>query len=327
MRVVWPSTGQGEYVGLLPGPSSHQLVASKSSTFHCCWWLLAVIDDNAMMQRTRKLPYLTRKTKNLSGMRRSQQSDTASLAEFWSLWFSQLPVSSILVKQTIRRGNWERHIVDKEKSKEATNTFTHQLFVRTLWVKLQVTGIATVKDIPYQWYGGWEEFNFRPMNCPSPLKSTNTMCILPGIASICIAEIAAMHRYEKSGALTGLQRAWNVSNRRSFLVAPEIEEELRRSFNWSSMCMKTLTWRHCFRLSYRGPEDKHKYWTTLEMWEMQRMLKAAVDDKGVEYHSWRRSSLHGPNWDSSEMSFKKKLQLSNWLLLPERFHPSHGYKE
>ena len=40
-----------------------------------------------------------------------------------------------------------------------------------------------------------------------------------------------------------------------------------------------------FRLSYRDPEDKHKYFDNDEMWEnAQRMLKAAVDDMGVEYY-------------------------------------------
>ena len=38
-------------------------------------------------------------------------------------------------------------------------------------------------------------------------------------------------------------------------------------------------------MSYRDPADKHKYFDNDEMWEnAQRMLKAAVDDMGVEYY-------------------------------------------
>lgn len=39
-----------------------------------------------------------------------------------------------------------------------------------------------------------------------------------------------------------------------------------------------------FRLSYRDPEDTHKYYDNDEMWEnAQAMLKGAMDDMGVDY--------------------------------------------
>ncbi len=54
--------------------------------------------------------------------------------------------------------------------------------------------------------GDGEEFVLRPMNCPLPFRSLQTPCAFYRELPIRIAEIGMMYRYEKSGALTGLQR-------------------------------------------------------------------------------------------------------------------------
>ena len=51
-----------------------------------------------------------------------------------------------------------------------------------------------------------------------------------------------------------------------------------------------------FRLSYRDPEDKHKYFDNDEMWEnAQTMLRAALDEMGVDYFEAEgEAAFYGP---------------------------------
>ena len=80
-----------------------------------------------------------------------------------------------------------------------------------------------------------------------------------------------------------------------------------------------------FRLSYRDPADKHKYFDNDEMWEnAQRMLKAAVDDMGVEYYEAEgEAAFYGPKLDIQvKTALGKEETLSTIqldFLLPERF--------
>ncbi len=98
------------------------------------------------------------------------------------------------------------------------------------------------------------------------------------------------------------------------LIAPEqIEEEFKKILQLIIDVCEDLT-DYRFRLSYRDPEDKHKYFDNDEMWEnAQRMLKAAVDDMGVEYYE-----AEGGKPSTDQVRFqvavlvKKLFQLSNW---------------
>ena len=80
-----------------------------------------------------------------------------------------------------------------------------------------------------------------------------------------------------------------------------------------------------FRLSYRDPEDTHKYFDNDEMWEnAQRMLKAAVDDMGVDYYEAEgEAAFYGPKLDIQvKTALGKEETLSTIqldFLLPERF--------
>src|SRR5690606_24685880 len=127
-----------------------------------------------------------------------------------------------------------------------------------------------------------EELVLRPMNCPHHM-----MIYKNGIHSyrelpIRIAELGTMHRYEMSGALSGLQRVRGMTlNDAHIFVRPdqikyvfkqvvELIMELYKDFNITD---------YSFRLSYRDPEDKEKYFDDDEMWnKAQSMLKEAMDD-------------------------------------------------
>ncbi|MFR2742107.1 MAG: aminoacyl--tRNA ligase-related protein [Streptococcus agalactiae] len=102
-----------------------------------------------------------------------------------------------------------------------------------------------------------------------------------------IAELGMMHRYEKSGALTGLQRVREMTlNDAHIFVTPEqIKDEFLKALNLIAEIYEDFNLTdYRFRLSYRDPEDKHKYYDNDEMWEnAQAMLKEAMDDFGLDY--------------------------------------------
>ena len=85
------------------------------------------------------------------------------------------------------------------------------MFILQLWavwsfIKHLVTGITIKKICSLLWSMDNEDLVLRPMNCPHHM-----MIYKNGIHSyrnlpIRIAELGTMHRYEMSGALTGLQR-------------------------------------------------------------------------------------------------------------------------
>lgn len=80
-----------------------------------------------------------------------------------------------------------------------------------------------------------------------------------------------------------------------------------------------------FRLSYRDPENTHKYYDDDEMWEKsQRMLKAAMDDLGLDYFEAEgEAAFYGPKLDvQTKTALGGEETLSTIqldFLLPERF--------
>ncbi|MBF0843953.1 threonine--tRNA ligase, partial [Streptococcus danieliae] len=85
-----------------------------------------------------------------------------------------------------------------------------------------------------------------------------------------IAEVGLMHRFEKSGALSGLQRVREMSlNDAHLFVTPEqIQEEFKKVLDLMLSVYEDFNITdYRFRLSYRDPEDKEKYFDNDEMWE------------------------------------------------------------
>ena len=122
-----------------------------------------------------------------------------------------------------------------------------------------------------------------------------------------------MHRYEKSGALTGLQRVREMSlNDGHLFVTPEqIQEEFQRALQLIIDVYEdfNLT-EYRFRLSLRDPQDTHKYFDNDEMWEnAQTMLRAALDEMGLTTLKQKvKQPSTDQNWISKlrQLSEKKK---------------------
>ena len=176
--------------------------------------------------------------------------------------------------------------------------------------------------------GDGEMLVLRPMNCPHHMliykNDVHSYRELP----IRIAELGMMHRYEKSGALSGLQRVreMTLNDAHIFVRPDQIKEEFTRVIELIREVYADFNITdYRFRLSYRDPEDKEKYFDDDEMWEKaQAMLKEAMDDLGLEYFEAEgEAAFYGPKLD---VQFKTALGLEETMstvqldfLLPERF--------
>ena len=227
---------------------------------------------------------------------------------------------------TIRR-IIERYIVDKEVSLGYDHVYTPIMGSVDLyktsghWDHYQ-EDMFPVMDMDN------EQLVLRPMNCPHHM-----MVYKNGIHSyrelpIRIAELGMMHRYEMSGALSGLQRVrgMTLNDAHIFVRPDQIKEEFKRVVELILEVYKDFNFTDFhFRLSYRDPENTEKYYDDDEMWEKaQSMLKEVIDEMGVDYYEADgEAAFYGPKLDVQvKTALGKDETLSTVqldFLLPERF--------
>ena len=169
---------------------------------------------------------------------------------------------------TIRR-IIERYIVDKEEKLGYEHVYTPVLGIVELyktsghWDHYQ-DGMFPVMSMDN------ENLVLRPMNCPHHM-----MIYKNGIHSyrnlpLRIAELGTMHRYEMSGALSGLQRVrgMTLNDAHIFVRPDQIKDEFKSVVQLIIDVYKDFNIEdYSFRLSYRDPEDKEKYFDDDAMWE------------------------------------------------------------
>ncbi|HZG56845.1 threonine--tRNA ligase [Paenibacillus sp.] len=173
-----------------------------------------------------------------------------------------------------------------------------------------------------------EELVLRPMNCPHHMMVYKSDMRSYRDLPIRIAELGTMHRYEMSGALTGLHRvrAMTLNDAHIFCRPDQIKEEFARVVQLIQHVYKDFGIEdYRFRLSYRDPMNKEKYFDDDAMWEMsQRMLKEVVEDLGLPYFEAEgEAAFYGPKLDVQiKTALKKEETLSTAqldFLLPQRF--------
>ena len=119
-----------------------------------------------------------------------------------------------------------------------------------------------------------EELVLRPMNCPHHMMVYKNDIHSYRELPIRIAELGTMHRYEMSGALSGLQRVrgMTLNDAHIFVRPDQIKEELKRVVNLTLEVYKDFGLEnYSFRLSYRDPADTKKYYADDEMWEKHKV--------------------------------------------------------
>ncbi|MVO98994.1 threonine--tRNA ligase [Paenibacillus lutrae] len=173
-----------------------------------------------------------------------------------------------------------------------------------------------------------EELVLRPMNCPHHMMVYKSDMRSYRELPVRIAELGTMHRYEMSGALTGLHRvrAMTLNDAHIFCRPDQIKEEFARVINLIRHVYEDFGINdYRFRLSYRDPKDTEKYFQNDEMWEMsQRMLREVVEEMNLPfYEAEGEAAFYGPKLDVQiRTALKKEETLSTVqldFLLPERF--------
>lgn len=228
---------------------------------------------------------------------------------------------------TIRR-IIERYIMDKEIALGYDHVYTPIMAKVDLYKTSGHWAHYQEDMFPPMDMGDGEMLVLRPMNCPHHMMiykdDVHSYRELP----IRIAELGMMHRYEKSGALSGLQRVreMTLNDAHIFVRPDQIKDEFKRVVNLVEDVYKDFgITDYRFRLSYRDPENKEKYFDDDQMWDKaQAMLKEAMDDLGLDYfEATGEAAFYGPKLD---IQFKTAIGIEETMstiqldfLLPERF--------
>ncbi|RXZ84212.1 threonine--tRNA ligase [Paenibacillaceae bacterium] len=173
-----------------------------------------------------------------------------------------------------------------------------------------------------------EELVLRPMNCPHHMMVYKSDMRSYRDLPVRIAELGTMHRYEMSGALTGLHRvrAMTLNDAHIFCRPDQIKTEFARVIQLIRQVYADFgIENYRFRLSYRDPADTEKYFPNDEMWEMsQRMLREVVEELELPFFEAEgEAAFYGPKLDVQiKTALGKEETLSTAqldFLLPERF--------
>ena len=228
---------------------------------------------------------------------------------------------------TIRR-TLERYIVDKEVSLGYQHVYTPIMANVELYKTSGHWEHYHDDMFPPMDMGDGEMLVLRPMNCPHHMMVYKNDIHSYRELPIRIAELGMMHRYEKSGALSGLQRVreMTLNDAHAFVRPDQIKDEFKRVLQLvMDVYADFQITDYRFRLSYRDPEDKVKYFDDDDMWnKAEAMLKEAMDEFGLEYfEAVGEAAFYGPKLD---VQFKTAMGLEETMstiqldfLLPERF--------
>lgn len=173
-----------------------------------------------------------------------------------------------------------------------------------------------------------EEFVLRPMNCPHHMMVYKSEMRSYRDLPIRIAELGMQHRYEMSGALTGLHRvrSMTLNDSHIFCRLDQIKSEFTRVLDLIKQVYNDFGIKeYRFRLSYRDPQDTEKYFQNDKMWNTaQSMLREVVEEAGLPfYEAEGEAAFYGPKLDVQiKTALGKEETLSTIqidFLLPERF--------
>lgn len=326
---------QGEFVDLCRGPhvpSTGYIKVFKLLNVAGAYW--RGNSDNPMMQRVYGTAWFDKKDlKNYLKMREeAKERDHRKLGKELDLFMISQEVGQgfpfwLPNGATIRR-TLERYITDKELASGYQHVYTPPLASVELYKTSGHWDHYQEDMFPTMDMGDGEEIVLRPMNCPHHIQVYKNHVRSYRELPVRIAELGMMHRYEKSGALTGLQRVREMTlNDGHIFVTPEqIQEEFQKALQLVIDVYEDFNLTdYRFRLSYRDPEDKEKYYDNDAMWDnAQSMLKAALDEMGLDYFEAEgEAAFYGPKLDiqvKTALGNEETLSTIQLdFLLPERF--------
>ena len=325
---------QGEFVDLCRGihvPSTSKLKSFKLLSVAGAYW--RGDSNNKMLQRIYGTAFFNDDDlkAHLQLLEERKERDHRRIGKDMDLFTNSQLIGSGLPLwlpngATIRR-EIERYIVDKEISMGYDHVYTPVLGSRGLYETSGHWAHYSDDIFPPMELDN-ETFLLRPMNCPHHMMIYKNKRHSYRELPIRIAELGTMHRYEASGAVSGLQRVrgMTLNDAHIFVRPDQIKEEFMNTVQLVIDVYKDFNITdYNFRLSYRDPSDKEKYFDDDEMWEKaQQMLKDAVDEMELDYvEAEGEAAFYGPKLDVQvKTALGKEETLSTVqldFLLPERF--------
>ncbi|MCY7848633.1 threonine--tRNA ligase [Bacillus haynesii] len=325
---------QGEFFDLCRGvhvPSTGKIKEFKLLSLAGAYW--RGDSNNKMLQRIYGTAFFKKAEleEHLRLLEEAKERDHRKLGKELKLFANSQKVGQGLPLwlpkgATIRRVI-ERYIVDKELALGYEHVYTP---------------VLGSKDL-YETSGHWDHYQdgmfppmemdnetlvLRPMNCPHHMMIYKNDIHSYRELPIRIAELGTMHRYEMSGALSGLQRVrgMTLNDAHIFVRPDQIKDEFIRTVRLIQDVYEDFGLEeYSFRLSYRDPEDTEKYYDDDEMWnKAQSMLKEAMDEIGHDYYEAEgEAAFYGPKLDVQvKTAIGKEETLSTVqldFLLPEKF--------
>lgn len=326
---------QGEFFDLCRGvhvPSTGKIKEFKLLSIAGAYW--RGDSDNKMLQRIYGTAFFTKAEldAHLKMLEEAKERDHRKLGKELGIFaINQLVGQGLplwLPKGATVRRTIERYIVDKEISLGYDHVYTPVLANVDLYKTSGHWDHYHDDMYPPMDMGDGEELVLRPMNCPHHMMIYKNCKHSYRELPIRIAELGTMHRFEMSGALSGLQRVrgMTLNDAHIFVRPDQIKDEFKRVVTLIMEVYKDFNITDfSFRLSYRDPEDTKKYFDDDEMWEKaQSMLKSAMDDLGLDYFEAEgEAAFYGPKLDVQvKTAIGKEETLSTIqldFLLPERF--------
>lgn len=326
---------QGEFTDLCRGvhvPSTSKIKEFKLLSTAGAYW--RGDSDNKMLQRIYGTAFFDKKDlkAHLNMLEERKERDHRKIGKELELFTTNPLVGAGLPLwlpngATIRR-EIERYIVDKEVSMGYDHVYTPVLANVDLYKTSGHWDHYQDDMFPPMRLDENENMVLRPMNCPHHMmvyaNKPHSYRELP----IRIAELGTMHRYEASGAVSGLQRVrgMTLNDAHIFVRPDQIKEEFKRVVNLILDVYEDFGFEnYSFRLSYRDPEDKDKYYDDDDMWnKAEAMLKEAVDELGLDYEeAIGEAAFYGPKLDvqvQTAMGKEETLSTAQLdFLLPQKF--------
>lgn len=326
---------QGEFTDLCRGvhvPSTSKIKEFKLLSTAGAYW--RGDSNNKMLQRIYGTAFFDKKDlkAHLQMLEERRERDHRKIGKDLELFTNSQLVGAGLPLwlpngATIRR-EIERYIVDKEVSMGYDHVYTPVLANVDLYKTSGHWDHYQDDMFPPMKLDETEEMVLRPMNCPHHMMIYNNKPHSYRELPIRIAELGTMHRYEASGAVSGLQRVrgMTLNDSHIFVRPDQIKEEFKRVVKMIQEVYEDFGFKdYTFRLSYRDPEDKEKYMDDDEMWnKAESMLKEAVDEMGLPYvEAIGEAAFYGPKLDvqvKTAMGKEETLSTAQLdFLLPERF--------
>ena len=330
---------QGEFTDLCRGvhvPSTSKIKEFKLLSTAGAYW--RGDSDNKMLQRIYGTAFFDKKDlkAHLEMLEERRERDHRRIGKDLELFTNNQLVGAGLPLwlpngATIRR-EIERYIVDKEVSMGYDHVYTPVLANVELYKTSGHWDHYRDDMFPPMKLDETEEMVLRPMNCPHHMMVYNNKPHSYRELPIRIAELGTMHRYEASGAVSGLQRVrgMTLNDSHIFVRPDQIKDEFKRVVHMIQDVYEDFGFEdYTFRLSYRDPEDKEKYMDDDDMWnKAESMLKEAVDEMGLPYvEAIGEAAFYGPKLDvqvKTAMGKEETLSTAQLdFLLPERFDFSY----